>query len=201
MADVTRKELRDRLRPNDRLIVGNWLDPDLLVNETFDVVLADYLLGAVDGFAPYWQDQLLPRLRTHVGRRLYLIGLEPYVPHVPSDPDGRLVNEIGRLRDACLLLSGDRPYREYPMHWVLRHLELAKFRVVDAQTFPIHYRERFVISQLDLCSQALDRLKDRSVAVAMLAHVAALRDRALAFLGREGAIRHGNDYIVVAEPL
>ncbi|MBL8265032.1 class I SAM-dependent methyltransferase, partial [Steroidobacter sp.] len=63
MADVARKELRDRLRPNDRLIVGNWLDHDLLANETFDVVLADYLLGAVDGFAPYWQDQLFPRLR------------------------------------------------------------------------------------------------------------------------------------------
>ncbi|MBL8268551.1 MAG: hypothetical protein JNL55_19325 [Steroidobacter sp.] len=118
-----------------------------------------------------------------------------------SDPDGRLINEIGRLRDACLLLSGDRPYREYPMHWVLRHLELAKLRVVDAQRFPIHYGERFVTSQLDLCSQALDRLKDRSLAVAMQAHTAALRDRALAFVAREGAIRYGSDYIVVAEPL
>lgn len=201
MAEVTRKELGERLRPVDRLIVGNWLDPELLADETFDVVLADYLLGAVDGFAPYWQDQLFPRLRLHVGRRIYVIGLEPYVPQAPTDPDGRLVNEIGRLRDACLLLSGDRPYREYPMHWVLRHLELARFRVIDAQRFPVRYGERFVVSQLDMCDQALARLRDRSLAVSLQSHAAALRDRALAFVTREGGIRHGSDYIIVAEPV
>lgn len=201
MADVVRKELNDRVRAQDRLIVGNWLEPELLANETYDVVLADYLLGAVDGFAPYWQDQLFARLRPHVTGRLYVIGLEPYVPHVSTDPAGRLVNEIGRLRDACLLLCGDRPYREYPMHWVLRHLELAKFRVVDAQRIAIRYGERFVVTQLDLCDQALTRVRDRGLAVALQSHVAALRDRALAFISREGGIQHGHDYIVVAEPV
>ena len=200
MAEVVRKETGDRIRAGDRLIVGNWLEPELLANETYDVVLADYLLGAVDGFAPYWQDQLFPRLRPHVAGRLYVIGLEPYVPHVPTDPDGRLANEIGRLRDACLLVSGDRPYREYPMHWVLRHLELAKFRVIDAQKIPVRYGERFVVTQLDLCDQALQRLRDRALAVALQSHVASLRDRALAFVARAGGIRHGYDYIVVAEP-
>lgn len=189
------------MRGEDRLVVGNWLDPQLLANEMFDVVLADYLLGAVDGFSPYWQDQLFARLRPHVGQRLYVIGLEPYVPHVPTDPAGRLVNEIGRLRDACLLLSGDRPYREYPLHWVLRHLTLAKFRVIDAQKIPIRYGERFVQTQLDMCDQALQRLNDRMLAVAFQSHVAALRDRAMAFVSREGGIPHGHDYIVVAEPL
>ena len=77
MADVVRKELNDRARAQDRLIVGNWLEPELLAYETYDVVLADYLLGAVDGFAPYWQDQLFPRLRPHVAGRLYIVGLEP----------------------------------------------------------------------------------------------------------------------------
>ena len=201
MADVVRKQIGEQMRSHDRLIVGNWLEPELLAGETFDVVLADYLLGAVDGFAPYWQDQLFPRLRPHVAARLYVVGLEPYVPHAPTDPAGRLVNEIGRLRDACLLLSSDRPYREYPLHWVLRHLELAKFRVLDAQRFPVRYGERFVNSQLDMCVQALENLRDRSLAVSLQSHVAALRDRALAFVSREGGIRHGSDYIVVAEPV
>ena len=86
------------------------------------------------------------------------------------------------------------------MHWVVRHLELAKFRVVDAQRIAIRYGERFVVTQLDLCDQALTRVRDRTLAVSLQSHVAALRDRALAFIAREGGIHHGHDYIVVAEP-
>ncbi len=44
-----------RQRPQDRLLLGNWADSDFMVNERFDTVIADYLLGAVDGFVPYWQ--------------------------------------------------------------------------------------------------------------------------------------------------
>ena len=199
MADVVRKEARPRSQ--DRLLVGNWLDPDLLAGETYDVVVADYLLGAIDGFAPYWQDQLFPRLRPHIAGRLYVIGLEPYILHTPADRAGRLVNEIGRLRDACLLMSGDRPYREYPLDWVLRHLTQARLKAIDVHRFPIRYGERFVVSQLELCARAVEQLRDRALAVALQAHVAALRDRALAYVSREGGISHGNDYIVVAEPV
>lgn len=200
MADVTRSEIGDRIRSQDRLVVGNWRDPDLLAGERYDTVLADYLLGAVEGFAPYWQDQLFARLRPLVGRRLYMIGIEPYVTQVPTDADGRLVVEIGRLRDACLLMSGDRPYREYPLDWVLRHLAQAGMRVRDTHRIPIRFGERFVNSQLDLCTQCLDRLRDRGLAVALQANVADLRARALAHVAASGGLRHGHDYIVVAEP-
>jgi hypothetical protein len=200
MAEVTRQEIGERMRDVDRLVVGNWMDPDLLSGESFDVVLADYLLGAVDAFAPYWQDRLFPRLKQLVRGRLYVVGLEPYVPYVPEDAAGRTVNEIGRLRDACLLLSGDRPYREYPLDWVLRHLRSAGLRPVEVQRFPIRYGERFINSQLDLCTQSLDRVRDRSLAVALQSHVAKLRERALAIASAEGGLRHGYDYLVAAEP-
>ncbi len=200
MAAQTRAEIGDRLRADDRLIVGNWADPDLLAGEAYDVVLADYLLGAIEGFAPYWQDRLFARLRPLVRGRLYVIGLAPYVHGRPEDAAGALVNEIGRLRDACLLLAGDQPYREYPLDWTLRHLERAGFRVVDAQTVPIGYRERFVHSQLDLCLHAIGKLRDRTLAAPLLAHAADLRIRALAHIAREGALRHGHDYLVAAEP-
>jgi len=119
MAEKTRLEIGERIRDVDRLVVGNWMDPELLAGEQYDVVLADYLLGAIEGFAPYWQDQLFQRLRPLVKRRLYMIGLEPYVHLQPqvsaSAPASQMVVAIGRLRDACLLLAGDRPYREYPL--------------------------------------------------------------------------------------
>ncbi len=68
---------RATLRPDDRVLVGNWTDPAFLAGEVFDVVLADYLLGAVEGFAPYFQAELFERLRPHVGRDLYVVCLEP----------------------------------------------------------------------------------------------------------------------------
>ena len=200
MAEATLREAGQDMRPQDRVVAGNWTDPDLLQGERYDTVLADYLLGAIEGFAPYWQDRLFERLRPLVGRRLYLIGLEPYVTSAPDDPDGRVVVEIGRLRDACLLLANDRPYREYPLDWSLRQLRRAGFRVLDAERIAIRYGERFIDSQLDMCTQAAGRFRDRGLAVAMQAHVADLRLRALAQARREGGLRHGHDYIVVAEP-
>ncbi|HRL20605.1 MAG TPA: class I SAM-dependent methyltransferase [Alcaligenes sp.] len=199
MAEQVRRELGERQRPQDRLVVGNWTDPQLLQGEQFDTVLADYLLGAMDGFAPYAQDQLFARLRPLTGQRLYIIGLEPYVPYSADEPAGALVVEIGRLRDACLLLAGERPYREYPMDWVLRHLRQAGFRCLDAQRFGIRYGERFIHGQLDMCTQRLRRLQDRNLALALSEHVETLRRRALALCQAEGGLRHGHDYVICAQ--
>jgi len=189
----------DKLRPDDALVLGNWLDQTLLEGRQFDHVIADYLLGAIDGFAPFWQDRLFARLRPLTRRRLYVVGLEPYVPFPAEDAAGAMIVEIGRLRDACLLLAGDRPYREYPLDWVLRSLAVSGFTVCEVQRVPIRYGQRFIDSQLDMCVRALDRLRDRALAVAMQIHVAETRARALALnLGLDG-LRHGNDYIVVAQ--
>jgi len=187
-------------RDRDRLVVGNWLDPELLAGECYDTVLADYLLGAIDGFAPYWQDQLFPRLKLLVAGRLYVVGVEPYVPYIPESAAGRMVCDIGRLRDACLLLAGDRPYREYPLDWVMRQLHTSGFRVVDVQPVPIRYGDRFINSQLDLCSQAIGKIADRALAVSLHSHITQLRTRALMLMEQEGGLRHGQDYIVAAEP-
>lgn len=200
MLEKTRLAMELPPREQDALLVGNWMDPALLAGERFDVVLADYLLGAIEGFAPYWQDRLFARLRPLVARRLYVIGLQPYIHGRPDDDAGRTINEIGRLRDACLLLSGDSPYREYPLDWTLRSLEAAGFRVVDAELVPITYGPRFIHSQLAMCSQATGKLADRRLAVELLRHVADLQARALALSQRLGGLRHGHDYVVVAEP-
>lgn len=84
---------------------------------------------------------------------------------------------------------------------MLHHLQQSGFRVLDAQRVPIRYGERFINTQLDMCTRAIDRLVDRALAVALQAHVADLRHRALALHRSEAGLLHGHDYIVVAEPV
>jgi hypothetical protein len=187
-------------RPQDRIIVANWADPALLAGERFDTVLADYLIGAVEGFAPYFQSAIFARLRALTGGRLYLVGLEPYVSHDPGTEAGRIVRAIGQHRDACLLLAGERPYREYPMEWVLARMAEAGLRPIATRRFPIRYKARFVNSQIDMCASRLAALDDRALADALEARGEALREHALAFATREDGIRHGHDYVIAAEP-
>ncbi len=176
--------------------MGNWIDEDLLGEQRFDVVLADYLLGAVDRFAPYFQGRLLTRLGRHVGGKMYLIGLEPY-----GDPDhsqdARLVTEIANLRDACLLHSQDRPHREYPRWWMLEELERRGYEVHSSRSFPIRYGTSFVKAELDVCLNALTRVP-RPIAKALTAHERSLRKRALAHIDRHGSLQWGFDYVFSA---
>ena len=54
-------------------MLGNWVDPNLLKGAQYDTVLADYLLGAIEGFAPYYQPYLFKRLRPLTRKMLSLI--------------------------------------------------------------------------------------------------------------------------------
>ncbi len=193
-------ELRDRIRPQDRVVTGNWTDPTLLQGEVYEVVLADYLLGAIDGFAPYFQDRLFARLRPLVGEVLYGVGLAPY-PDLGETPGGRVILEIARLRDACILLASHRCYREYPLDWVIRSLERSGFRVEEAISFPIVYRERFINGQLDVCTRKLPFFQDPNLAKAMERSIEELRERALKICALEGGIRFGEDWVFEARPV
>ena len=203
MADQMRSALGDHIRTRDRLIVGNWVNESLLTGETFSTVLVDYLVGAIEGFAPYWQGHVFERLRPLVSSngRLYIIGLEPYVQFPPKTESGKIIWEIGRVRDACLLLAGQRPYREYPLDWMLRQLGLAGFRMLDARRFPIRYRTRFIDGQLDMCLRRLKRFSSESLGIEMRTYVEELRTRAREMCEREDGLRHGYDYVISAEPM
>lgn len=203
MADSIRGAVDAQMRSQDRLLVGNWANDSLLTGETFDTVLVDYLIGAIEGFAPYWQNRVFERLRPLVARNgtLYVVGLEPYVQFEPETESGQVIWEIGRVRDACLLLAGERPYREFPMDWVLRQLGLAGFRMLDARRFPIRYRARYIHSQLDMCLARIERFAAAEVGTAMRGYVEDLRARALKLEQRSEGLCHGHDYVVTAEPM
>jgi hypothetical protein len=195
-----REEFAPAMRPGDRVVTGNWTDAAFLFGERFDVVLADYLLGAVDRFSPYYQDRLFARLRPHVAKRFYVVGLEPY-PARAEGPGSEAILEIARLRDACILLAGNRCYREYPLEWTLRRLERSGFRVDDARIFPIIYGRDFIEGQLAVCRGKLPRFADRGLARHMERAIDALRERALALNELHGGLRLGTDYVVSAQPV
>ncbi len=196
-----RRDFASRMRDGDRILAGNWTDPGLLASERFDVVLADYLLGAIDGFAPYFQDRLFARIRPHVGSRLYVVGLAPY-PDRAATPGGKMILEIARLRDACILLAGHRCYREYPLEWVKRSLAGSGFVVEQAESMGIRYGARFINGQLDVCVRKLKYFQDQIMAGAMRLHIESVRARALALEELQaGGIRFGEDYVVAARPL
>lgn len=184
------------LRSQDAIVVGNWADPELLEGERFDTVLADYLLGAIEGFAPYFQPELFARLRPLVGRRLYVVGLDPYVVGDAPTPAARMARAIGRWRDVCLLLAEEAPYREYPAEWAVNALTAAGFRVTEARRFPNRYRETWINSQLNMGLRRLPKLADRALASALADHAEALRAEGLALCEAEGGLRCGYDYVI-----
>ena len=198
MAERLQRRLGDRLRAVDSIVTGNWEDAAFLYGEVFDVVVADYLLGAIDGFAPYFQDQLFHRLRPHVGATLYVVGLAPYPE--PTTSWGRMVVELTRFRDACILLAGHRTYREYPLDWTVRHLEAAGFTVEEVRRFPIRYGPSFVEGCLKVSRSKLKHFADRDLASRFEVALASLRERALAQHALNGGVPFGEDYVVQARP-
>jgi len=177
------------IAPSARIVRGEWTDPTLLHGEAWDQVLVDYVIGAIDGHAPYFQYDYLERLRPHCRGAVYLVGLEP------PPRDGSLLDQVCRTRDACILLAGHRMYREYPSALVQRWMERAGMRVRDMKVFPNRVGARFVNGQLDVAKRKLPLFADRGLAEAMGRQIEQLRAAALA----PGEVTWGADYVIAAD--
>lgn len=201
-ADQTRKDIGFDVKAPDEIIIGNWREKEFLKDQVFDTVLADYLVGAIDGFAPYFQDQVFERLKRHIapGGRFYLVGMQP----LPDHPGGaaELVAEAARLRDSCILLAGHRPYREYPLDWITRQMKKAGMKVVSARKMPVLYAPHTVKRQLDVASRKLPiiAVTDAKLAASLEKHITDLHLRVQKELaGMGGRVEVGFDYVVCAE--
>jgi len=199
-AELVQSAIKDHQRETDRFVVGNWIDPKLLKGEHFDTVIADYLLGAVEGFSPYFQPYLFQRLKPLTKHRLYVTGLEPYVPvNRPDDTPGHLLWEIGRFRDASVLLCGGVPYREYPAQWVIDQLRIAGFDICSLQHFPTRYKKQFVNAQIDIGMSGLDHMRDCDLARSLKSRGETLRKTALDYIQSQGALSSGRNYVIAAD--
>lgn len=87
------------------------------------------------------------RLTKHLnpGGRLYFINMNP----IPDEP-GNVISEIRRARDACILLAGDKPYREFPLSWMERHLQKNNMKVIGVKSYSIIHTENSAIRQINV---------------------------------------------------
>ena len=192
------------------VIIGNWfgtepLDEKLLSNEEekYDTILADYLIGAMDGFSPYEQDQMVPKLSKLLkpGGRLYIVGLQPIPDTAPGDAN--IICKIRQVRDACILLAGHRCYREYPVEWVERQIksnvDQTGLQLIRTTTFPILYRHATIVSQINVARSKLPLFQSQELANSMKEVLDDLEHQSLRATQEGGRIRLGFDYVVTAE--
>ena len=188
-AEPARAEaLRERFGVgNHRILVGNWQDPDLLQGETFDVVIADYLLGSCERYAPHFQDLLLERLLSVCQGWLFLVGQEPWPQ--PQNPAQQCLWELASLRDSVQLLLGRRPHRELPQAWVERQLRRCGHAAAWSERFSNHYDLDFVTREIHAIEQNLEALGDGGLAQVIRRRCHALRKRAQ-------PVAYGRDYLL-----
>jgi hypothetical protein len=196
-----------------KVLIGNWfgenpLDEHLLSQNTdqeppYDTILADYLIGAMDGFSPYQQDLMIPKLAKLLkpGGRLYLVGLEPIPDTAPGDAN--IICKIRQIRDACILLAGDRCYREYPVEWIERKIQAqedgTRLTLLRTTTFPILYRHSTIVNQINVAMSKFPRFPTPELANQMKVVLDDLEAQSLRATTEGGRIRLGFDYVVTAE--
>jgi len=192
------------------IIIGNWQDDDLLKeDELYDTILADYLIGAMDGFSPYIQDLIFERLARHLkpGGKLYIVGLNPIADKVAGDAN--IFCRITKLRDACILLAGHRCYREYPPHWVERHLERANMKLLDTSKYDILYSHNAIVRQLNVARSKLPLFPTKDLANEMAKAIDDLEKESKELIDNQKSksssspnnkrLRLGFDYVITAE--
>ena len=179
--------------------------------------VVDYLVGAMEGFAPYYQDEICARLEKLLtpGGRIYLVGLQPLsksqAPADGSNDDlelletGKLIQEVARTRDACLLLAGHRVYREFPIEWSQRQLEKAGMDVTDSVRLVNVYTRSGITRQLEVGRRYVPLLKDSELRDHLVQALDRLDQRLEEKFGsatlahdEQRKIRFGFDYVVAA---
>jgi hypothetical protein len=203
-SNVYKEAMKLGIQEKGSIVIGNWQsqnEEELLKGEMYDTILADYLVGAMDGFSPYYQDLIFPRLSKHLkpGGRLYVVGLQP-IPH-HTQGDANIFCKVTRLRDACILLAGHRCYREYPVDWIERHLEKAGLKVIHSSTFPIMYSHAAIVRQLNVARSKLPLFESKELAEKMGHEIDRLEQESKEATDRSinGRLQLGFDYVVTAE--
>ena len=187
------------IAPQPSTVIVN-ATPPVPPSKKFDTILADYLVGAMDGFSPYYQDLIFPRLQNHLNEngRIYVVGLQP----IPDSVEGsrNVFCKVTKIRDACIHLAGHRCYREYPFEWVERHLNNSGLTLISTRKFPIVYTHNTIVRQINVARSKLSLFPNKALANAMRATLDDLeKDSERACKEAGGSFKLGFDYVITAE--
>lgn len=169
----------------------------------FDTVLADYLFGSLEYFWPFNEETLMDLLveRVAPGGTLLFVGREPFA--YPSASFGalpeasRLVLETERLRDGSMMLSHQRPYREFPERAIRKSLERRGLRVDARAFFRMRHTARSLSGQLDWATAEAKRVPDPTLSAALLKRIGEVRSEAAACEDLRNGHYMGGNYALV----
>ena len=177
--------------------------------------------------APYKQDMMLDLLaqRLQPGGRLYIVGLEPIPDSYGTPPNSpqAIISDVRRIRDACILLAGDRCYREYPVEWIERQLHskqaqppspahtndstinnhsnnTPRLHWLASKQFPILYSHRTIVKQIEVARKKLPQIPSKALARELSNTLRELELRSYAAteqISKTTRIQCGFDYVYV----
>ena len=131
----------------------------------------------------------------------HLTGLEP-IPY--SDDNCEASNafcKLSRVRDSCILLTGKRPYREYPMTWVVEELNRLGLKVLDAYKAPNTYTFEKVSVQADAARSTFPFFESKLTVEAMSQEVDRVERESADHCSKleGGKFQLGFDWVITAE--
>eukprot|EP00200_Dunaliella_tertiolecta_P006051 CAMPEP_0202358500 /NCGR_PEP_ID=MMETSP1126-20121109/12144_1 /ASSEMBLY_ACC=CAM_ASM_000457 /TAXON_ID=3047 /ORGANISM="Dunaliella tertiolecta, Strain CCMP1320" /LENGTH=324 /DNA_ID=CAMNT_0048951677 /DNA_START=169 /DNA_END=1144 /DNA_ORIENTATION=+ len=156
--------------------VRAWMnDADFLEGQLYDNIIMDYLIGAVEGFEAFTQERLFKRLAKHLARKV----------------------AVAELRDTAIVLSGERPYREFPVHWYHAALEGAGLKHLDTAGFANLYSVQWASRQLRDAWSHLQKCKHAAVCEGLKQDVTGLEERLKRDWGRTDRC-FGMNFVIAA---
>ena len=182
------------------VVLGNWRDEEFLKGRSFDVVVADYLLGAIEYHWPYGADQMMDRLCAALrpGGYLLIVGMEPYEEVLDRQANwkDRTVLEIEALGDAAAALAGGTTYRELPERWILHQIRRrADFHVVTSNHFPMRLTAKSLTKQLTFARQQANSIANTGMQKAFLKRIDEMQQE----LKKIGSHHAARNYAIVIQ--
>eukprot|EP00946_MAST-07B_sp_MAST-7B-sp1_P005158 g5158.t1 len=192
--------------PKVKVVVGNWRNKNFMPGTAFDVVVADYFLGAVERHWAHGASAMLERLLRAVkpGGYLLLVGLEPYesVLDRSSNDHDRLILDVEAIGDSAATIAGEKTYREIPEEWVkhqvnISRCDLGNFQVVATRHFPMRLTRGSLLKQIEYAQSTSEKIEDRFMRSAYQQRIKALKGELHANWPRSFVHRRASNYAVV----
>ena len=175
------------------LLVGNWFSDEngtrpltqhpVYTAQKFDTVLAEYLLGALEHFAAFTEQKLMDLLVSSVKDDGLLLFCGR-IPFAYPGPEGyrskysksrQLVLDAERVRDAAMLLSHQRAYREFPAWWVKEALQQRGLEIAHEEFYSTKVDLDYVTQQLKWATREARKVAAASLSAELLAHIKRLQ--------------------------